>query len=719
MKPTQSLLMVFLLPMLMIILPAFVMGGLALNVARGQSLDSHLTQSADLDTLVEMASFERRLGALNDRLSQVLDASDNNRLSLLERQDEFSQINLQLDDMEVRIDHLATSGLIDDLATDSATTLQQAFQEYRYFIEMANEAITLDQSNVGIYMQEAQNHFNRFLRRTQRTFEAITQRASERHQQSFNALSQSMVLLAWLGAGVLGLLISAGVFAAWRINRRLITVGDAILALSSRGQALPDFTAVQRLSQHHSGPLKRIASALLTVRETERQRREAECQVHRLAHYDTLTGLPNWRLMKEHLQHSLDAHQQTETYGALIYLDVDDFKRINNSSGHRVGDNLLQQIAERLSTLDGEGASIGRLGGDEFMLIIDGLADQKLQAAEKAEAFAERMQRALCPSYRVDGREYFLGLSMGIALFNGTGETTDDLFQYSNAAAHLAKQSRPSGMRFYDPAVQAELEAKTELEHDLRLAIERQEFVLVYQTQVDSGGRAIGAEALIRWQHPCRGFVSPGEFIPLAEETGLIVPIGNWVLEAACAQLVAWANDESTKHLTLAVNVSAKQFQQPDFVATVRNVLTRTGAPAQRLKLELTESTVIGKVDDTIARMHQLKTLGLSFAMDDFGTGYSSLQYLKRLPLDQIKIDQSFVRDLHQDPDDMAIVQTIIAMGHSLGLNVIAEGVETLEHWRYLHEHQCHAYQGYYFCKPVSALDMVKQTLPPPLMPIC
>lgn len=532
-----------------------------------------------------------------------------------------------------------------------------------------------------------------------------------------NGWSQSMGLLGWLGAGLLALMISAMVFAAWRINRRLTTVGDALLALSNRHQALPDFAAIQQLSQRQSGPLRRIATALLTVRETERQRREAECQVHRLAHYDTLTGLPNWRLMKERLQHSLDSHQQAGTFGALIYLDVDDFKRINNSSGHRVGDSVLQQIAERLGAVDVDGATIGRLGGDEFMVIVEGLADHKRQAAENAEAFAERLQAVLNPSYRVAGREYFLSVSLGVALFDGHEETTDSLFQYSNAAAHLAKQSSPSGMRFYDPDVQAELEAKTELEHDLRLAIERQEFVLVYQTQVDSNGRTTGAEALIRWQHPCRGCVSPGEFIPLAEETGLIVPIGNWVLQAACTQLVAWADDTHTDHLMLAVNVSAKQFQQPDFVDTVRNALTTSGASAHRLKLELTESTVIGKVDDIIARMHQLKALGLSFAMDDFGTGYSSLQYLKRLPLDQIKIDQSFVRDLHHDPDDMAIVQTIIAMGHSMGLNVIAEGVETLEHWRYLNDHQCHAYQGYYFCKPVSAIEMVKRSLdPPPLL---
>ncbi|SDO25724.1 putative bifunctional diguanylate cyclase/phosphodiesterase [Vreelandella arcis] len=565
-------------------------------------------------------------------------------------------------------------------------------------------------------MQEAEANFNRFLIATQSILAALTQQASERHQQSHQALSQSISTLAWSGLGFMGVLIGTALFAAWRINRRLMTVGDAIMALSKSTQALPPFTDIQRLSQRHRGAWGRIASALLSFKQAEQQRREAECKVHRLAYYDTLTQLPNSRLIREHLQHSLNTSQQTNTYGALFYVDVDDFKRINDSSGHPVGDSLLQQIAERLTSLEAEGTTIGRISGDEFMVIIDGLANEQLKAAEKAEAFAEQLQQTLNPCYWVDDKKYFLSVSMGIALFNGPQESIDSLFQYSNAAVHLAKLSSPNGLRFYDPAVQAELEAKTELEHDLRLAIERQEFVLVYQSQVDNFGRIIGAEALIRWEHPRHGFVSPGTFIPLAEETGLIVPIGNWVLEAACEQLVDWANDEHTKHLTLAVNVSAKQFQQPDFVDTVSSALTKSGASAQRLKLELTESTMIGKIDEIIARMHQLKALGVSFAMDDFGTGYSSLQYLKRLPLDQIKIDQSFVRNLHQDTDDKAIVQTIIAMGHSLGLNVIAEGVETLEHWRYLNDLQCHAFQGYYFCKPISAIEMVKRSLDPPPM---
>ncbi|MCO7247843.1 GGDEF domain-containing phosphodiesterase [Halomonas sp. Mc5H-6] len=716
MKPTQSLIVFFLLPVLMFAVPAFVLGMLALNIAREQFLDSHQTQSQDLANLVEMATFERRLGALHERLSQVLAEADNDQLSAFDSYSEYSQIHLQLNEMGQHIKHLASSGLVNGLHADSAETLLSAFQKYRRFIEMANEAATLNQTDISFFMQEAETNFNHFMILTQGTFETLTERASERHQQTFHTLSRSINTLVWVGLGLLGILVVAAVFAAWRINRRLVMVGDAILALSNTRQALPDFADIQRLSQRHRGPLKRIASALLSFRKTEQQRREAERKVHRLAYYDSLTQLPNWQLMKEHLHHSLDTNQRTETYGALLYLDVDDFKRINDSCGHRAGDSLLQEIARRLSALGIEGTTIGRIGGDEFVMIVDGLPADQLKAAEKTELLTEKLHRALGQPYLWEEREHFLSTSIGVVLFGGAAYSVDNLFQYANAAAHLAKQSAPNGLRFYDPAVQAELEARTELERDLRLAIERQEFVLVYQTQVDSSGRAIGAEALIRWQHPRQGFVSPGTFIPLAEETGLIVPIGQWVLEAACEQLVAWADDDSTAHLTLAVNVSAKQFQQPDFVDSVSCALAKSGALPQRLKLEITESTVIGNVDDTIARMHQLKALGISFAIDDFGTGYSSLQYLKRLPLDQIKIDQSFVRDLHKDADDMAIVQTIIAMGQALGLNVIAEGVETQEHWRHLNDRQCHAYQGYYFSKPVSAIEMVKRSLAPPPM---
>jgi len=714
MKPSQSLFMVFLLPILMVVLPVALLLGLATYTIKEQSLQSYQLQSNDLDTLVQMATFDRQLGDLHQRMSEVFSRAEATDLGAMQRYSEYGLINQELSRIGDSIDQLAASPLIFDLSQESADTLQRAFREYRRFVNMANEAATLNQGDPGYYLQEAQRHFSTFSLFSQQIFEALTQRASDRHRESYTDLIQSRNSTLWLGLGLFALLISAAFLAAWRINQRLVTVGDAILALSDNHQALPDMQAVERLSKQHSGPLQRIALSLLSFRDTEQQRREAERQVHQLAYYDTLTDLPNWRLMKEHLQHSLETNSQTNTYGALVYVDVDEFKRINDGIGHRAGDDLLKQMASRLKTLEQQGCTIGRLSGDEFVLIVDGLDADKLKAAEKAEFLAQQINHALTQSYCLDGHYQYLNVSQGLVLFKGVDDSVDQLFQYANSAVHLAKRDGQNTIRFYDPAVQAQLETRTELERDLRLAIEREKFVLVYQMQVDSQGRAIGAEALIRWQHATRGFVSPGTFIPLAEETGLIVPIGTWVLHAACEQLVMWETAAHTKDLVLAVNVSAKQFQQPNFVEEVANALELSGASPHKLKLELTESTVIGKVEDTIARMHQLKALGISFAMDDFGTGYSSLQYLKRLPLDQIKIDQSFVRDLHQDEDDMAIVETIIAMGHSLGLNVIAEGVETMEHWRYLNEHQCHAYQGYYFCKPVAAEEMAKHCLAPP-----
>ncbi|WP_404472892.1 EAL domain-containing protein [Vreelandella venusta] len=714
MKPSQSLFMVFLLPILMVVLPVLLLLGLATQVIKAQSLQNYQLQSNDLDTLVQMATFDRQLGDLHQRMSDVFSQAEETDIGAMQRYSEYGLINQELSRIGESIDQLTTSPLIFDLSQESADTLQRAFHAYRRFVSMANEAATLNQGDPGFYLQEAQRHFTTFSLFSQQIFEALTQRASDRHQESYADLTQARNSTLWLSIGLFALLISAAFLAAWRINRRLVTVGDAILALSDNRQALPDMQAVERLSQQHSGPLQRIALSLLSFRDTEQQRREAERQVHQLAYYDTLTDLPNWRLMKEHLQHSLETNSQTNTYGALIYVDVDEFKRINDGIGHQAGDNLLKQMATRLQTLEEQSCTIGRLSGDEFVLIIDGLDGDKLKAAEKAECFALQINHALTQPYCLDGHYQYLNVSQGLVLFKGVDDSVDQLFQYANSAVHLAKRDGQNTIRFYDPVVQAQLEARTELERDLRLAIERKEFVLVYQMQVDGKGRAIGAEALIRWQHPTRGFVSPGTFIPLAEETGLIVPIGTWVLQAACEQLVMWQAAAHTNDLVLAVNVSAKQFQQPNFVEEVANALELSGASPHKLKLELTESMVIGKVEDTIARMHQLKTLGVSFAMDDFGTGYSSLQYLKRLPLDQIKIDQSFVRDLHQDEDDMAIVETIIAMGHSLGLNVIAEGVETVEHWRYLNEHQCHAYQGYYFCKPVTPEEMAKHCLAPP-----
>ncbi|MBI5889143.1 MAG: EAL domain-containing protein [Nitrosomonadales bacterium] len=430
-------------------------------------------------------------------------------------------------------------------------------------------------------------------------------------------------------------------------------------------------------------------------------RKLAEQRIHQLAFYDPLTELPNRRLLLDRLHQEFAIGARTGLYGALLFLDLDNFKTLNDTKGHDIGDMLLVEVAKRLVANVRDGDTVARLGGDEFVVILESLDPVAAEAAAQAEHVAEKIRDALSESCVLNQRQYHTTPSIGIALFRGHEDTLDNMLKYADTAMYQAKTAGRNTIRFYDPAMQAAIEARADLEDELRKAIVQQQFCLHYQVQVDSLGRPLGAEVLLRWEHPERGLVSPMQFIPPAEDTGLILPIGLWVLQTACAQLAAWQHDALTRDLTLAVNVSAKQFRQPDFVSQVQRILVESGAKPSHLKLELTESTVLENVEDTIAKMRELKLLGASFSMDDFGTGYSSLQYLKRLPLDQIKIDRSFVRDITSDPNDAAIVQTIIAMTDALGLNVIAEGVETEAQRAFLDRHGCHVFQGYLFGKPI------------------
>jgi diguanylate cyclase (GGDEF)-like protein/PAS domain S-box-containing protein len=430
-------------------------------------------------------------------------------------------------------------------------------------------------------------------------------------------------------------------------------------------------------------------------------RKTAEQQIHQLAFYDVLTRLPNRRLLMDRLQQALSVSARTGQHGAVLFLDLDNFKTLNDTKGHDIGDLLLVEVARRLVSCVRDGDTVARLGGDEFVVVLETLSVNPDEAATQAEKIAEKIRAALNLPYQLN--EFMLRItpSIGIVLFHGHQETLDDLLKHADTAMYQSKTAGRNAIRFYDSAMQAAIEARAEMADELHLALEKRQFRLHCQIQVDSLRRALGGEVLLRWDHPQHGLVSTAQFIPLAEEIGLIVPIGLWVLKTACTQLKNWQNDASTSGLTLAVNVSAKQFRQPDFVDQVRSVLLESGARPSLLKLELTESTVLENIDDTIFRMRELKQLGVSFSMDDFGTGYSSLQYLKRLPLDQIKIDQSFVRDIITDPNDAAIVQAIIAMTEALGLSVIAEGVETEVQLAFLDKHGCHAFQGFLFSEPV------------------
>jgi diguanylate cyclase (GGDEF)-like protein/PAS domain S-box-containing protein len=441
---------------------------------------------------------------------------------------------------------------------------------------------------------------------------------------------------------------------------------------------------------------------LLGVTRDIRQRMSAQKEIQRLAFYDTLTHLPNRKLLLDRMAHALSASARNLHTGALLFIDLDHFKTLNDTRGHDTGDLLLQQIAQRLIDCVREGDTVARLGGDEFVIMLEDLDENQRKAAAEARTIGEKILDTLRQVYVLVGTEYHCTASLGITLFNGHGDTVEELLKRADMAMYEVKSAGRNALRFFDPEMQAEASRRADMEVDLRRALQEQQMLLHYQGQVDGMGRIVGAEALARWRHPERGMVSPAEFIPLAEETGLIQPLGDWVLETACEQLVTWGRQPATAHMSLAVNVSPRQFRHADFVSRVLAVIDRTGANPARLKLELTESLLVDDLEGTIVKMTLLKVHGVSFALDDFGTGYSSLAYLKRLPLDQLKIDQSFVRDVLTDSNDAAIARTVVALGQSLGLSVIAEGVETQGQQDFLASQGCEYYQGYLFNRPMA-----------------
>ena len=420
-----------------------------------------------------------------------------------------------------------------------------------------------------------------------------------------------------------------------------------------------------------------------------------------LAFYDPLTSLPNRLLLRDRLMLALASSQRKDRNGALLFIDIDNFKNLNDTLGHYMGDLLLQQVANRLAVCVLEGDTVARLGGDEFVVMLEDLSASINEAVVQVESIGNKILYSLSQDYRLTTHYFHCTTSIGITLFNGQKQTIDELLKQADIAMYQAKESGRNTLRFFDQQMQDSIANRVELERDLKLALADNQFTLYYQPQVQSNQQIVGAEALIRWHHPQRGLVSPVDFVPLAEETGLILPIGQWVLETACAQIKSWESGELTRHLMIAVNVSARQFHRPDFVEEVRQVLQSSAINPKKLKLELTETVVLDNIDDTIDKMNALHKLGVSFSMDDFGTGYSSLSYLSRLPLDQLKIDQSFVFNIGVKASDAVIVQTIIGMAKNLYMEVIAEGVETEQQRDFLEHNGCSLHQGYLFSKPV------------------
>lgn len=433
-------------------------------------------------------------------------------------------------------------------------------------------------------------------------------------------------------------------------------------------------------------------------------RRMAEQKIQWLAFYDELTQLPNRRLASDRLGQALAVSRRSRELGAIMMLDLDNFKTLNDTQGHDAGDRLLVAAAARIQSCVRQEDTVARFGGDEFVVLIEALGCDEVSAATHAETVAEKIRAAFESPFDVSagGRGFRTTCSIGVALFKGQELSIDELLKQADVALYQAKGAGRNMARFFSPEMQAMIESYSAMEAAMHQGLQNQEFRLFYQPQINQRGQLIGAEALLRWFPGGQKPVSPAQFIPVAEETGLIVPLGTWVLEAACAQLHAWSSQAHACDLVLAVNVSARQFRQPDFVRVVRDKLMRYGVIPSRLKIELTESVVLDNVDEVIDRMMQIKALGVTFSLDDFGTGFSSLSYLKRLPLDQVKIDQSFVRDVTSDPSDAAIVRAILAMSTSLGMQAVAEGVETKEQLAFLAAHGCQCYQGYLFGKPVA-----------------
>lgn len=490
-------------------------------------------------------------------------------------------------------------------------------------------------------------------------------------------------------------------------------LADMLHSIESEGTWQGEFWARRKNGEEFPARLSvtavrdgtRVTTHYVSGIEDITERKLAEEEIRHLAYFDQLTDLPNRQLLADRLQQALASSCRHHQCGAVLFIDLDNFKTLNDTLGHEQGDVLLRQVAQRLSLCVRECDTVARLGGDEFVIMLEALGESQPDAANHAERVGEKIIASLSQPYHFPGYEHHSSASIGIAMFSGCDEVADELLKRADMAMYQAKSAGRNTLRFFDPEMQAVVSARASLEAGLREALQRGHFVLHFQPQVDSACRLTGAEVLLRWHDPRYASVPARIFIDVAEESGLIIPIGEWVLSTVCAQLAKWESDPALAQLTVSVNISPRQFQQKAFVDRLFDIIERSGADPRRLKLELTEGIMVKDIDDVVAKMDAIKARGIGLSLDDFGTGYSSLSYVKRLPLDQLKIDQGFIRDILTDPDDAAIARMIIALGENFGLNIIAEGVETEAQLLKLAEQGCNHYQGYLFGRPMPLED--------------
>ncbi len=708
MRAGKTVLLMFLLPAIAVLLISFAIGLASLKSLKNQYLISSDIQAEDLQTLHQEATFKRDISEVHDRVSDTLDKARNRALSDIALYRLHAQLVDDLAQVEQQVEQLADSNLLREVNHNSVDGLRSSFSDYRRLVIMATEIAAIDPSTANRFFTEAQHSFNQFSIYSGRIAMLLTDRTMQREREARSRHEASFVQIFVFSLMAASLLFIAVLVIAIRVSGRVRDIADALSELSYNTQAEIRLPKMEKLQESSAGEFSRIASVILGFRDDMVRRIQAEEENHRLTFYDPLTGLPNRRFLQEQLQYSVTSSSRVRNYYALLWLDLDRFKMLNDVRGHQAGDLLLQQVAKHLRHLLREGDLLARVGGDEFAILCELPQTRQSDAAKEAERIAFRICSGMSKEYDIEGYSHYMSASMGIVLFADIRMGADTLLSQAEVAKYQAKSTGPGTVSFYDASIQAQINRMAELETELRSAIENEQLILHYQLQFNQQGQPTGAEILLRWQHPEKGLISPLDFIPLAEESGLIIPIGKWVIESACKLLARWQSQSQLNHLQLAVNVSAKQFRQENFVEMVSNLLQQTGAPAERLKLELTESVLLENIEQAISKMNSLRALGLAFSMDDFGTGYSSLQYLKRLPLDQIKIDQSFVRDIVTDPEDTIIIQTIIAMGQALSIEVIAEGVETEEQRQLLAAYGCHRYQGYLFARPVPLSECLE-----------
>lgn len=706
MKAIHSLKLLLLLPLALVVVVAVAVLYTSLSRLEQQHDRADLEQHHDLGVIADAAEFSRRLGMIQKRMNSAMDGAISGELSELQLYRMHSTIVNELDSLSHVVKKLSTTQLVLDANHGSAQGLLNAFVEYQRFVIMSTDVLAVDPQIAYSFLQKAQRHYLEFSIFTSRIEFLLAERAQVRNKEQADTFSQLASRLFVLSLGALFLLFGFTQYLSRRASRDLLDIAEGLTTLARSKESSIPLPRIEALQQTAGGDIQRIAAKLLDFRHALERQHAAEEQAFQLAFYDPLTKLPNRRLLNERLQQALGNCKRYQQHAALLVLDIDDFKNINEIQGYDVGDQVLLTTGKRLSELITDADTVARIGSNAFAILLQGISSNPDLTASKITQLNETIKDSLAKLLLINEQVYFLTASVGVTFFDKNLQDLAAPLQEAEAAMYRAKASGHGQVRYYDAQVQAQQQERLQLETDLRQALANQQLQLYYQLQVDAQAQPVGVEALLRWHHPARGMVSPAEFIPLAEASDLILPIGQWVLETACHQLHAWEQNPMRAHLSVAVNVSAKQFRQANFVEQVRSALSATQANPKLLKLELTESMVLEDVESTILKMDDLRKLGVRFSIDDFGTGYSSLQYLKRLPLDQLKIEQSFARDITTDKNDAAIVQTIIAMGQALELEVIAEGVETQEQQEFLLKHGCCFYQGYLYSRPIPIDDL-------------